>query len=141
MSSHQKEAYFLDYYNSNLNTVDIRFKKWKRIFTKALHACFKKIRVSENSLIVSKLDDLMNRRKEILKSKSKLTPTLKEELENIETMITNECADKEYEKLQKVLGNIESAIRGTNNTNIWKEMRKAFPNKTKPLPTGVKKHT
>ena len=27
---------------------------------------------------------------------------------------------------------------GTNNTNVWKQMRKAFPKKVKSLPTRVK---
>ena len=36
-------------------------------------------------------------------------------------------------KLNKILGNLET----DTNSNVWKEMRKAFPNKIKPLPTGV----
>ena len=32
---------------------------------------------------------------------------------------------------------METDYGGTNCTNIWKEMRKAYPKKSKPLPTGV----
>ena len=32
---------------------------------------------------------------------------------------------------------METDNGGTNCTNIWKEMRKAYPKKSKPLPTGV----
>ena len=41
---------------------------------------------------------------------------------------------KEYKKLEKVVGDLEA----DTNTNIWKELRKAFPRNSKPLPTGVK---
>ena len=54
-------------------------------------------------------------------------------VENIEIEISNQCEGKELEKLERVMDEIE-----TNKTNIWREMRKAFPNKTKPIPTGVK---
>ena len=54
-------------------------------------------------------------------------------VEEIENDISSECENKELEKLEKVVNEIE-----TNRTNIWREMMKAYPNKTKPIPTGVK---
>ena len=54
-------------------------------------------------------------------------------VEEIENDISSECENKELEKLEKVMNEIE-----TNRTNIWREMMKAYPNKTKPIPTGVK---
>ena len=41
--------------------------------------------------------------------------------------ITNEIADIEYQKLEKVVGELGS----DTNINIWKEMRKAFPTEVK----------
>ena len=41
-------------------------------------------------------------------------------------------------KLTKVLGKLEAETGGTNFTNVWKQMSKSFPKKTKPLPTGIK---
>ena len=38
-------------------------------------------------------------------------------------------------KLKDVVGSLETE---EGNTNIWRQMRKAFPKKNKPLPTGVK---
>ena len=52
----------------------------------------------------------------------------------LNTDITKEVADREYDKIEKILGNLETET----NCNIWKEMRKTFPTKLKPLPTGVK---
>ena len=54
-------------------------------------------------------------------------------LENIETEITKEIADRELEKLIKVTGDLDDEP----NLNIWKEMRKSFPKKCNLIPTGV----
>ena len=35
--------------------------------------------------------------------------------------------------MKNVVGEIEK-----NKTNVWKELKKAYPSKTKPIPTGVK---
>ena len=35
-------------FESNSESIDIQFKRWKRCFIKALHACFKKIRVKND---------------------------------------------------------------------------------------------
>ena len=80
----------------------------------------------------SKIDELMTRRK-LIKRKHKLETEDENELEQIEREITHEIADREFDKLNKILGNLET----DTNSNVWKEMRKAFPNKKKPLPTGV----
>ena len=100
---------------------------------KSINACFKKIRHKENNTKeASKIYKLIDERKEILKRKT-ITQEDIIRIENIEKDISNECEDKELEKLEKIMSEIE-----TNKTNIWKEMRKAYPNKTKPIPTGVK---
>ena len=119
--------------------VDSEFRKWKRLFTKALNACFKKIRATEEKFKeLSNLDKLMNEKKEISKVKKvNITQAQKDRIEEIEKLITDECADKHFEKLEKVLGNLESGTGETNSTNVWKEMRKAFPRKSRPLPTGI----
>ena len=62
----------------------------------------------------------------------------KEKVDVIDEQINTACEDKEWEKLVKVLGSLEASNGGTNNTNVWKEMRKAFPKKTVSIPTGVK---
>ena len=64
----------------------------------------------------------------------------KEKVKQIEDEITKECEDKEYEKLTKILGDLESEKGGTNVTNIWRQMRKSYPKKGKPIPTGVKNY-
>ena len=51
--------------------------------------------------------------------------------------IFNVFEDREWEKLVKVLGTLETDRGDTNNTSVWREMKKAFPNKSKPVPTGV----
>ena len=61
-----------------------------------------------------------------------------EKIENIENKIGSECEDMEWEKITKVLGKLETIDGSTDNKNIWKETRKAYPKKVKPLPTGVK---
>ena len=37
----------------------------------------------------------------------------------------------------KTLGQLESEGGQTNNINIWKQLRKSYPKKSKPLPTGI----
>ena len=63
-----------------------------------------------------------------------LTPDDDEQVEIMEAKITDEIATREFEILKKISGdlNIET------NTSIFKELRKAFPPKSKPIPTGIK---
>ena len=78
----------------------------------------------------------MNEKKEINKKKH-LDAEDKVKVEFINKQIQAECENKEWEKLVKTLGNLETADGHTNNTNIWKEMMKAFPKKMKTVPIGV----
>ena len=54
-------------------SVDIQFRKWQRVFDKTIHACFRKIRIKENSTLnPSEIDKLLNEKRMIMKRKSKL---------------------------------------------------------------------
>ena len=100
---------------------------------KAIHTCFRKIRVTQNvERKQSKIDELMNAKK-LIKRKRKLEQEDEENIDEIKKEIIKEIADREYEKLENVMGNLDL----DTNTNIWKEMRKAYPSKSNPLPTGV----
>ena len=72
--------------------------------------------------------------KTILKKKNLLPQDLKDIEEN-EALISRECEDIELKKLKDVVVCLETK---EGNTNIWRQMRKAFPKKKKPLQTGVK---
>ena len=114
---------------------EIQFKRWQRQLQKALHASFRKIRYKENDQKkMNHIDVLMNAKKDILKKKN---PNLKDknDIELLDKDITVECEEKEWKKLTEILGNLDSK---ETNMNIWKQMRKAYPKKTKPLSTGVK---
>ena len=39
--------------------------------------------------------------------------------------------------VKKESGSLETDHGGTNNNNVWKELKKAFPKKTRPVPIGV----
>ena len=128
-----KDNRFSKCFSAGDENINVQFNRWKRQLNKSINACFKKIRLKENnSKEASKIDKLIDEKKEILKRKT-ITQEDIIRIENIEKDISNECEDKELEKLEKIMSEIE-----TNKTNIWKEMRKAYPNKTKPIPTGVK---
>ena len=58
-------------------------------------------------------------------------------IDALDVKITEACEDREWDKLVKVLGSLETGRGDTNHNNVWKEMKKAFPNKTKQVPTGV----
>ena len=79
----------------------------------------------------------MNEKKEISKKKH-LDDEDKVRMEILNKQLQDECENREWENLVKTLGSLETADGHTNNTNIWKEMRKAFPQKNKTVPTGVK---
>ena len=79
----------------------------------------------------------MNKKKILLNNKI-LNTNEKEEIQRLDEEISKECADKEYEKLANIVGNLETSAGTTNLTNIWKSMRKVFAKNTRPLPTGVK---
>ena len=79
----------------------------------------------------------MNEKKEII-NKKHLDDEDKVRMEILNKQLQDECENREWENLVKTLGSLETADGHTNNTNIWKEMRKAFPQKNKTVPTGVK---
>ena len=83
------------------------------------------------------MDHLMNDKKEIVK-KQQHNEKDKARIEALDKEIKEECENKEWDKLVKTLGSLETADGHTNNTNIWKEMRKAYPKKTTTVPIGVK---
>ena len=79
----------------------------------------------------------MNEKKKLLKQKYR-TGEDEDQIDNIDKLISKECSDKEYKKLEQVLGELETESGSTNTTNVWKQFRKAYPKKVRPTPTGVK---
>ena len=67
----------------------------------------------------NKMDALMEEKKSLLKKKNVIVEG-KQRVKNIEEEITQEFEDKEYEKLIKTLGHLESEGDQTDNINIWK---------------------
>ena len=98
----------------------VNFAKWQTKFQKALYACFRKVRVTDTEKKPTKIDELMNERKNILKQKNN-TSEEEERITKIDSLISNECSNREFEKLVKVLGELETETGATNSTNIWKE--------------------
>ena len=120
---------------STNETFEVQFRRWQRQFKKSLHANFRKVRIKDNTdRKPSDIDILMNKRKVILQ-KRKLNPKDLKDIEVIENEISIECEDREFKKLHNVLGSLSER---DGNSNIWRQMRKSFPKKTKSLPTGVK---
>ena len=129
-----KEGMFTKCFRSEDEDVLVQFKRWKRILNKAMYTSFRKIRITQNvERKLTRMDELMNMKKNI-KRKKKMTLEDEQVIDDIEKEITDDIADREYENIEKIVGNLEA----DTNHNIWKEMRKAFPTKSKPLPTGVK---
>ena len=58
----------------------------------------------------------------------------KERIDKLDSRISKECEERKWKKLQKVLGSLDTQKR---NNNISRQMKKAYPKKVKPLPTGV----
>ena len=83
------------------------------------------------------MDKLMKKKSDMLKKKH-LDKEEEKELKVLDENISHECEGREWKKLVKTLGSLESQDGHTNNTNIWKQMRKSFPKKNKQIPTGVK---
>ena len=118
--------------------IEVRFKRWKRRLIKALYTSFQKIRIKEgNDKKLSNMDILMGEKKTILKKKE-LSREDKDKIDTIDEEISIECEDKEYQKLENILESLETDSGSTTVTKIWKQMRKSFPSKSKPLPTGIK---
>ena len=116
-------------------TLDVQFKRWQRQLQKALHVNFKKVRCKdEDDPKLSKIDILMEEKKIIL-NKKHLSAEDKNAIKIVDARISKECEEGEWEKLQQTLGGLDTS---EGNTNIWLQMKKAFPKKVQPLPTGVK---
>ena len=101
-------------------SVYIQFKRWQRKLNKSIHACFRKVRLKEKE--PSNIDILMNEKQGLLKKKKKSEADL-EKIGEINLAITEQCEDKEFEKLTKALGDLDNESVAPNNTNIWKEMK------------------
>ena len=123
---HIENKHFL----SSDEPIAIQYKRWKRNVNIAIHAHFRKIRLTETKQD-TKIEVLMNERKNIMKKKT-LSKSEEEKVHEIESHITKEIADIELEKLLKVTGELDT----DHNTSIWKEMRKSYPKNYKPIPTG-----
>ena len=82
---------------------------------------------------MSNIDVLMEEKRTVLKE----TNHDKKRVDELNEQIHVACEDREWNTLVKVLGSLETDHGSTNNTNVWKEMKKAFPKKVKPVPTGV----
>ena len=112
---HIKRHYVSKCFESKEEDVIVQFSRWQRSLNRALHSCFRKIRINHDKRPKqSRIDELMTKKKEILKNR-KLTKNDVDSIDQIEKEITEEVADKEYEKLERVLGDLES----NTNTNIW----------------------
>ena len=83
---------------------------------------------------LSERDQLMEEKKTISRKKHLLTED-KERIDKLYSRISKECEEREWKKLQKVLGSLDTQ---EGNNNIWRQMKKAYPKKVKTLPTGVK---
>ena len=139
---------FLEYTtNTNMFTncflsdkkLDHKFNTWKSKLQKSLYTCFKRVRVVEADPKLTHIDDLMTDKKDLFKQKNFLsTDDFEDKLDILENKISQECANKEFDKLVKVVGELETGSGGTESTNVWKQFRKAYPKKSKPIPTGVK---
>ena len=62
----------------------------------------------------------------------------KKMVEELDKQIREACQDKEWYKIVKVLGNLDN--EGTDNTNVWKDIKKHFLKKNKSNSTGVKNY-
>ena len=80
----------------------------------------------------------MNEKKQLLKQAGNRSNHNADKLDKIDEEISQECSDKEYEKLLKDVWELETEVGGTDSNNVWKQYRKAYPKKTRPTPTGIK---
>ena len=83
---------------------------------------------------LSKIDTCIEKKRTILK-KQHLSAEDHKTIKRLDEEIGNECEEKEWQTLKEVLQGLDTSER---NNNIWKQMKKAYPNKVKPIPAGVK---
>ena len=62
--------------------------------------------------------------KKILKNNKNYSSDETENIDTIDGHILKECSDREFEKLVKVLVELETKSGSSNFTNMWKEFRK-----------------
>ena len=64
-----KNNMFSNCFRNQDEDINVQFKRWQRIFTKSIHACFRKVRIQDDKKKPSKMDELMSQRKIILRQK------------------------------------------------------------------------
>ena len=87
--------------NEPINT---QFIKWQKLFEKALHACFRKLRSTNRDKKTSKINILMKEKTDLIKAKS----NNKERIIDLEKDISEACQEREWAKLVEVLGSLEN---------------------------------
>ena len=63
-----KEGRFSKCFDTDEESIDLQFKRWKHKFDKSIHACFRKIRVKDK-IYKTKIDTLLEEKNSILKQK------------------------------------------------------------------------
>ena len=86
-------------FKSQKEDFNIQFSRWKRKFFKSINACFRKVRINQNTISkLSRLDESMSKKKTILRKK-KLSPQDETEVDKIDSEITEEISEIKYKKI------------------------------------------
>ena len=96
-----------------------------------VNKCFRKIRVTERQ--DNEINDLFEKRK-LLRSKNDEKSKL--ELEKVEDLLSQKCAESNYSKIKEEIANIECEDGGINSGHLWKLKKKLSP-KCRDPPTAM----
>ena len=107
-------------------------KKWMKMLQKTIRTCFKKIRIKENYKGKSETCKKIEKRKELLKKIQNTRSVaelynLEDEVNMIESEISEEHRNKELKKLEEHLSAITDPEGRVNISGAWKLRRKMCP--------------
>ena len=84
-------------------SIDEQFQRWQTKLQKAMHACFRKIRVTNKEKKMSNIDILMKEKKTLQKKKS-LNAEEEEKISSIDKEISKAYEDREWKSWRRFLG-------------------------------------
>ena len=111
--------------------------KWRKVLNNYFHKSFKKVRITNKKQKKTGINDLMERRKQLLK-KQLLEENEEEEITKIEETIADLCQEGNMKKVMENFSDMNGADGNINQQGVWKTKKKLFPKINPSLPVGKK---
>ena len=117
-----KYTFLSEVFDDENKSINVTTKQFIKRFRYCLSKCFKKTRVGQHNKKNKLLEDLFNKRR-ILKSKKDDKSV--EDLKEVETALSNMCAEENYKTVNEACAGLSCEEGGINVSKLWKLKKKS----------------